>query len=208
MKNKSEKVNIEIVNKNAQRNKTDSNVLKFIKRYKIFILLLVVNFGILYFLPEIGFNSFNSMWSNTKEMLTVIPPIFILLGLLDVWVDRSTMVKLTGKGSGIRGTAISLALGSLAAGPLYAAFPVASMMIKKGSSIYNVAIFVGAWSTTKIPMLMFEMSSLGIKFALVRMFLSIIGINVIAFIITKALNEKNEEEIRELNVEEWGTVGK
>ena len=30
-------------------------------------------------------------------MLGIMPPIFILLGLLDVWVERETMIKLMKK---------------------------------------------------------------------------------------------------------------
>lgn len=41
------------------------------------------------------------------EMLSIIPPIFILLGLLDVWVQRETMIKLMGKESGILGININ-----------------------------------------------------------------------------------------------------
>lgn len=65
--------------------------------------------------------------------LAVLSPetIFILLGLLDVWVDRQTMMKYTGKGSGLKVILISFLLGSAAAGPLYAAFPVATVMLKK-----------------------------------------------------------------------------
>ncbi|MEZ4628649.1 MAG: permease [Eubacteriales bacterium] len=91
--------------------------------------------------------------SNFKEMLSVLPPIFISPGLLDVWVDRATMMKYTGKGSGVKGVLIAFLLGSAAAGPLYAAFPFAGIMLKKGSSLTNVLIFIGAWSTTKIPLL-------------------------------------------------------
>lgn len=71
------------------------------------------------------------------EMISVIPPIFILLGLLDVWVDRATMMKYTGKGSGLKGILIAFLLGSAAAGPLYAVFSVAGVMLKKGSSLVN-----------------------------------------------------------------------
>jgi uncharacterized membrane protein YraQ (UPF0718 family) len=110
----------------------------------------------------------------------VIPPIFILLGLLDVWVDRATMMKYTGKGSGLKGVLIAFLLGSAAAGPLYAAFPVAGVMLKKGSGLFNVFIFIGAWSTTKIPMLTFEAASMGLTFTLTRLALSVAGILIIA----------------------------
>ena len=83
------------------------------------------------------------------EMLSVIPPIFILLGLLDVWVQRETMIKLMGEKSGILGILIAFFLGSGAAGPLYAAFPIAGVLLKKGSKFSNVLIFICSLSTTK-----------------------------------------------------------
>ena len=43
---------------------------------------------------SVGQKSAEITWNNTVEMLSVIPPIFILLGLLDVWVQRETMIKL------------------------------------------------------------------------------------------------------------------
>jgi len=166
-----------------------------IKRYKWFLILLVINItvGIIY--PEIGKESFMNTKINFLEVVSVLPPIFILLGLLDVWVDRSTMVKYLGKGSGLKGFAIAILLGSVAAGPLYAAFPVALVMIKKRASLFNVFLFVGAWSTTKIPMLTFEIASLGLKFALLRLACSIVGITIIALILCASLKDKDHEMV-------------
>ena len=170
-----------------------------LKRYRLFLLLIVVNAGIGIILPEIGLKSLDMTKQNLIEMLSVIPPIFILLGLLDVWVDRATMMKYTGKGSGIKGVLIAFILGSAAAGPLYAAFPVAGVMLKKGSSLFNVFIFIGAWSTTKIPMLTFEAANLGFAFTFTRLALSIVGIIIIALTTEKALNQEQQKEIYELN---------
>lgn len=150
-------------------------------------------------LPEIGWNSLQNIESNVKEMLGVIPPVFILLGLLDIWVDRQIMMKCTGPGSGVKGALISFILGSVAAGPLYAAFPIAAMMLKKGSSLFNVFLFIGAWSTTKIPMLTFEAGSLGVPFMAARLCMSIIGITFIAAIMSSALSEKDKSAICETN---------
>jgi len=141
-------------------------------------------------LPEIGLKSAELTWKNLLEMASVIPPIFVLLGLLDVWVDRATMMKYTGSGSGVKGVLLAFFLGSAAAGPLYAAFPVATVMMRKGASPYNVLIFIGAWSTTKIPMLTFEAASLGLPFTLTRLGLSILGILFIAAVIHKALQDE------------------
>lgn len=172
---------------------------KFIKRYGVAILLIAINVVIGLIYPDIGLKSLALTKQNLIEMISVIPPIFILLGLLDVWVDRATMIKYTGKGSGIKGVLLAFLLGSAAAGPLYAAFPVAGIMLKKGSSLLNVFIFIGAWSTTKIPMLTFEAASMGPAFTFIRLGLSIIGIIVIAFITQKSLNKEQQEEVYKLN---------
>ncbi len=166
------------------------------------MLLILINAAIGFIVPEIGLKSIDITKQNLIEMLSVIPPIFILLGLLDVWVDRATMMKYTGKGSGFKGVLIAFVLGSAAAGPLYAAFPVAGVMLKKGSSLFNVFIFIGAWSTTKIPMLTFEAANLGVAFTLTRLALSIIGIIIIAVISEKCLNSERQKEIYEMNQSE------
>ncbi|WP_294703168.1 permease [uncultured Fusobacterium sp.] len=170
----------------------------YLKRYRVFIILLFINILLLFVTPEIGRKSFKLTYDNLLEMLGVIPPIFILLGLLDVWLKKETMIKYMGKGSGIKGLLLSFMIGATAAGPLYAAFPVAGVLLKKGTSIFNVLIFIGAWSTMKIPLLIFESTSLGYNFSMVRLVLNIIGIPVIAFIINLFLKDKEREEIYKL----------
>ena len=177
-------------------------MMKMISRYKVFLLLALANIIIGLIMPGIGLKSLDLTRANLLEMMSVIPPIFILLGLLDVWVDRSTMIRLTGNGSGLKGVLIAFLMGSAAAGPLYAAFPVEGMMLKKGSSLMNVFIFIGAWSTTKIPMLTFEAASLGLPFTLTRLALSVIGILAIALISQKSLNPEQKEELYKLHQSE------
>lgn len=173
-----------------------------LKRYGTFLILFAAALITGLILPDLGVSAFKNTIGNFKEMLSVLPPIFILLGLLDVWVDRATMMKYTGKGSGIKGVLIAFLLGSAAAGPLYAAFPFATVMLKKGSSLFNVLIFIGAWSTTKIPMLAFETASLGPTFAFFRLSLSLVGIPLIAFLTEKAIGKAGAEEINALNTDE------
>ncbi len=168
---------------------------KLIKRYAAFIILLILNIAIVIFFPSIGMSSVKITWDNTLEMLSVVPPIFILLGLLDVWVSKESMIKIMGEKSKYIGIAIAFLLGSAAAGPLYAAFPVAGMLMKKGSKFSNVLIFIGAWSTTKVPMLLFEASSMGWKFTLLRLGIDLFVIAAIAYITEKLMKK---DEIAEL----------
>lgn len=168
---------------------------KLIKRYRAFIIVLALIIILTIFNLELGTKSLMISANSIKEMLLVIPPIFILLGLLDVWVPRETMIKYMGEGSGLKGILLAIFIGSAAAGPLYGAFPIAAVFMKKGVKFMNLLIFIGAWSTTKIPMFMFELSALGIKFALTRLLIDIPGIIIISFIISKLVSK---EDVRKL----------
>jgi uncharacterized membrane protein YraQ (UPF0718 family) len=130
-----------------------------------------------------------------KEMLLVISPIFVLLGLLDVWVPREKMVRFMGDKSGLLGILLALFIGSAAAGPLYGAFPVAAVFMRKGMKFTNLLVFLGAWSTTKIPMFLFELSALGTGFALSRLLVNIPGIIGMAYVLRLSLRK---EEVNEL----------
>nr|WP_321304787.1 permease [uncultured Sphaerochaeta sp.] len=168
-----------------------------VKRYSSFLLVLVMLGIVSLFNQELGAGVFNITVMQLKEMLLVIPPIFVLLGLLDVWVPKQTMVRYMGKGSGLKGILLSLFIGSAAAGPLYGAFPVAAVFMKKGVTFSNVLIFIGAWSTTKIPMILFEFSALGAPFALTRLLIDIPGIIIIAFLLSRMMGKEEIEAIYE-----------
>ncbi len=164
--------------------------MNLIKRY-MFFLITIIAIGILFFISkDAGVSALNTTMYSFKEMILIIPPIFILLGLLDVWVPRETMIKYMGEEAGLKGIALAIFLGSAAAGPLYGAFPIAAVFMKKGAKFSNVLIFIGAWSTTKIPMFLFELSSLGAEFALTRLAMSLIGILFIAYIVNRLMDEK------------------
>ncbi len=159
---------------------------------------LIAAAGMLLFIilfPDLAPKAGDSLMLQARTMLLVLPPIFILLGLLDVWVPRDTMIRLMGPDSGIKGPLIGFALGSAAAGPLYGAFPVAAIMMKKGAGFFNILVFIGAWSTTKIPMLLFEMKALGFRFALARLVIDLVGITIIAFAIKTAVPRKEVERV-------------
>ena len=151
----------------------------------MFLALFGVNVALVFLNPSIGRTALAVTGDNVLEMLSFLPPIFVLLGLLDVWVDRETMMKYMGRGSGTRGMLLAFILGSAAAGPLYAAFPMAGVMMKKGASMLNVFIFIGAWSTTKIPLIMFETATLGFRFMALRLVFNLVGIFLIAFILER-----------------------
>ncbi len=168
---------------------------QFLKRYRAFLLMIVVFIVITVIHVDLGRKAFDMALLQIKEMIQIIPPIFLLLGLLDVWVPKETMVRFMGEKSGLKGITLALLIGSATAGPLYGAFPVAAVFMKKGVKFSNVLIFLGAWSTTKIPMFLFEMSALGIPFALTRLLIDIPGIILIAFFLSAVISKEDQEAI-------------
>ncbi len=67
--------------------------------------------------------------------------------------------------------------------------------MKKGVKFSNILIFIGAWSTTKIPMFLFEMAALGAKFAITRLAVDIPGIIIIAYILSKLISKQEIQKI-------------
>ena len=181
--------------------------MALMKAWKAFENLLPMLLGIVFiFNVNMGIKAVSTLTYSLKEMALVLPPIFILLGLLDVWISKEKMMKYVGEGSGIKGIIIVFIIGSVAAGPLYAAFPVAAVLMKKGAKFSNVLIFIGAWSTTKIPMFLFEMSSMGIKFAVTRLLIDIPGIIIIAYAIYFMISKKEREKIYSLDEKNPGMI--
>lgn len=169
----------------------------YLKRYRFLIitiigLIIMTVWDLAHAVKAVEVLTFSLM-----EMLLVIPPIFILLGLLDVWIPKETMTRFMGDGSGVRGAALAVLVGSAAAGPLYGAFPVAAVFMKKGVSFYNILIFIGAWSTTKIPLFLFELTALGPTFAWTRLAVNIPGIIIIAWILNNLVNPEEKKVIYE-----------
>ena len=166
-------------------------------RYRAFLITMAAIGLLTLFNQQIGYKALSISAKSLKEMLFVIPPVFVLLGLLDVWVPKETMVKYMGEDSGLVGIILAILIGSAAAGPLYGAFPVAAVFMKKGVKFSNILIFIGAWSTTKIPMFLFEMAALGTKFALTRMLVDIPGVIIIAYLLSKMVSKEEIKKIYE-----------
>ena len=164
-------------------------------RYRFSLVILFCHVVLLVSRPALGFCSLSLTWEYVLEMLSVIPPIFIIMGLMDVWISKEMMMKYMRKGAGLKGSFFAFLLGAFSSGPLYAAFPVAGMFLKKGSSLANVFLFLGAWSTAKIPMMLFEAAQLGSKFAGIRFALNTAGIVILSFIIEKITTPQEQENL-------------
>ena len=127
----------------------------------------------------------------------VIPPIFILIALMDVWIKKETFIKHMGDSSGLKGLFLAFILGTIGAGPTYGAFPVATLLIKKGVRIANALFFLGIWSAVKLPIVIFEASSMGLKFTIIHILIMVLTYLIGAFLIEKLLSNEDKKELIE-----------
>ena len=168
---------------------------KLLKKYWFLSAVIVANLITLFFLPQTGIDALRFTGRNFLNFLFMLTPIFVCIGLMDIWIPRDTMIKIMGEKSGIKGILVALLLGVATAVPLYALLPVAGILLKKGSRISNVLLFLCASAGIRIPLLLFEVSSLGGQFTFVRFGLNIAVVFVIAFVIEKLLSDADKERI-------------
>lgn len=166
-----------------------------LNRYKVFLILTISLFILIIFKNDLGINIFNNAKDSFIQMIEVLPPIMLLLGLMDEWVSRESMMKYMGEDSSILGIVLSIALAAFAAGPMYAAFPFTAVLLKKGVKFSNIIIFMNAWCVIKISTLLFEISALGYKFTFYRFLIDLIGVIVMGYLVDYIVNKLPKKEI-------------
>lgn len=164
-------------------------MMKWMKKYKLPILIALVFVGLSFFVPDTAARSTQVTWDYFKEMVIIMPPVFILMGLMEAWIPKDKIQKWLGSGSGFRGGMISVFLGTLPTGPLYMAFPMAATLVRKGASITNIVLFLGSWAALKIPQLLVEIKFLGLSFTLLRFGLTLLALIIMGVSMDKILKK-------------------
>lgn len=186
--------------------------INFLKNNAFFTLVIVIYLVSLF----VSQSTFVAASQNSifyfREMLMIMPIIFILTALLDAWVEKDVIAKYLGSESKLKGAFFSFLLGSVSAGPIYAAFPICVMLHKKGATVKNIVIILSSWAVIKIPMLVNEAKFLGFEFMIIRWILTIIAIFVMASIMSylvkdKDLKQKNEMTTKGLIINKDACMG-
>ena len=86
------------------------------RRYAAVLAIAAAFIVFLFLLPSYRDKAVELISFQAETMLLVIPPIFVLLGLLDVWVPREQMMRFMGPGSGARGAFLRFSLAPLLQG--------------------------------------------------------------------------------------------
>jgi len=151
------------------------------------------------FIPERSGEIASYAGAGIGQFICNLVPVFLCVGLMDVWIERDRMIKMMGERSGPSGMGISLLMGMLTAVPVYALLPIAGLLLRKGGRISNVLIFLCSSVSIRIPLLLFEVSALGIRFAACRFVLNLAVVFVISFLVERLLSQRDREDIRERN---------
>ncbi len=164
---------------------------KIIKKYKIILIAVVLYAVVFIFKRDIFLTAVSITWDFLLEMLQVLPPVLVITALITVWVPSEIIKRGLGDTSGIKGKLLSLFIGSISAGPIYAAFPAVIVLFKKGASVSNMVIILSSWAVIKVPMILVEINFLGLGFAFTRVALTIPAILIMGFLVEKLVKREN-----------------
>ena len=174
-----------------------SKAIRFIKNNVFFAVVILGYVALFLFAPTYAIQGIKNSGYYIKEMLMIMPVIFVLTALLDTFVQKKTIIKYLGKDAKIKGAILSFVLGSISAGPIYAAFPFCVMLHKKGATIKNIVIILSSWAVVKVPMLLNEAKFLGIKFMTVRWVLTIVAILIFSYIADKMIKSSDLPQVHD-----------
>ncbi len=107
------------------------------------------------------------------QMLKVLPCVFVLIGLFDVWIKRETVQKHLGRHGGLLSYVWSVLLAGTMIGGLHVALPVAQALYVKRARLTVILTFLSAAAICRVPMAVFEASFLGWRFTVVRLAVSL-----------------------------------
>jgi uncharacterized membrane protein YraQ (UPF0718 family) len=146
---------------------------KNIRNYLVFIVFIL--FSLISWLLQFEFGM--SVWDNflvfAIDMVIILPPAFILIGLFDVWAKKESIEKHFGQTNNPLRFVYSFLLASTTVGGTFVAFPLANSLYHKGAKFSSIFTYVTAASLFMIPMTIMEAGMLGIQFTLIRLVSSI-----------------------------------
>lgn len=145
---------------------------QWLLEYRLAFIVVAVDLLIWIFAPAQAAPVISNTWDYLIELMVIIIPVTVLMGLFEVLTPKHLIAKYMGHESGWKGILLALLFGAVPTGPLYVAFPIAALLLKKGASPLNVIILLNAWAAMKIPQLLVEAKFLGPSFMLTRLALT------------------------------------
>ncbi len=108
-----------------------------------------------------------------RDMVLILPPAFVIIGLFEVWVNRETIEKHFGSASSGLRYIYAILLAATTVGGTFVAFPVANSLYHKGADYSSIFTYITSASLVMIPMSIMEASIIGLEFTILRIGLSL-----------------------------------
>ncbi len=131
---------------------------------------------------EKGKKGIEKGWKQFLKQLPFIFAIFLLIGLFDVFIPKSAVVSVIGRGKGFFSIINAALIGSVVGGPVSSVYPLGAVLLEKGTTVAVAAVFMNAWIMVGFITMPFEISVFGKKFVLVRNIFAVIGAIIIGMI--------------------------
>ena len=142
--------------------------MSILKEAVTYILIGLLLWGIIsIFSPAKGLIVGRVAYDAFAKALKIIIAVFIIIGLIQVWVSPQTLSRILGKEAGWKGLLLASTIPVFIGGSLFTIFPLLKTLREKGASIAATIAFITAWSG-KAPLLPLEIAFLGWKFAILR----------------------------------------
>ena len=100
-------------------------------------------------------------------LIVTLMAVFVVVGLLQVWVNDEFIMRHLGEDSGVKGLVLGAGFGTVLHGPLIGVFPLLRALLAKGAKTGVIVAIVSTWAI-KLPMIPLEVRLFGWKFALLR----------------------------------------
>lgn len=157
-----------------------------------FLLVVLILYVIIFlFKQDLVINSLKFFITILKKIIPIFLLVFVLMALTNYFLEPKKLVKLMGKGSGIKGWFIAVSTGILSTGPIYLWYPLLNELQKNGvrngliaAFLYNRAI--------KIPLLPMLILYFGITYTIVLMAVMIVISVFQGIVIERLMEVKNE----------------
>jgi len=107
-----------------------------------FLLAIVILYAILLVLGKSISPALQFAANITIKILPIFGLIFIIMLIINYFIEPKTLAKYLGKGSGVKGWLISIAAGIISTGPIFLWYPLLAELKEKGMRPAFIATFL------------------------------------------------------------------
>lgn len=101
----------------------------------VYLILLIV-------VPEKGSLAFESCGSILRSLVVPLCLVFAVMVVFNLFLKPAQIVRLLGRGSGVKGLLLSAGAGIISMGPIYAWYPLLKDLKEKGAANSLLAVFL------------------------------------------------------------------